>query len=280
MRLVDRFRTRGDPDEQRPDVRALHDAMKRAADGAGGAQGDVYSHLAHAKLWVYTIGTATDPERLRAQADLSGHVTIQFRVGRFSHGAFIACATTPARLAATGLGQPGDDMMTYPIQLLAWAARDGGHEVWVNPGSVPFGVLAGPVLASFADGLVPSAIDPEGQALIRTSHLAATAISTAIDPPAGLVETLAEVLRREPAVRRAVLIEQRLDASRVFMLLVVMDPTQVAALRERVGRRAAARLSPDDYFALQQVDEADSRLTAGDGSIEALARESFQDPRG
>jgi hypothetical protein len=267
MNSIRRILHRGDPEGGTPEVSALHAAMRRASEGSLEAEHEVFVRLEHMPLWVFTVGTSTDPERLQAQARLSGHVTMRFRSGRTADGAYIAVATTSARLVQSGLGQRGDDVVTMPIQMLAWAARDGGLTLVINPNSSPFVELGGPVLAAFADGGIPDAEDPEGSVEIRRDKMKQVETLNRSDVPEGLLETLQEAVAHEPDVHRAVLTEQRLGTSRVFVVLAVLFETDLPAVTDRVARYAATRLGPDDYFVFQAVDPMDPRLDEPDKAI-------------
>ena len=270
--VLDRIRGRV-ADERDPAVRALHAVMTNGADdhASPATSAALFRLLAESHLWAVVAGSY-NAERLRAQARLSGDARLQFRAGRTSEGeTFLPTATTAARLAQAGFAQPGDSLVRFPFRLLAQAARDGGlNALVINPGSVPMAHIAGPGLASFADGALPDPSAPDSRAMIGKATLGPCRPITRESVPAGLVDAAAAALVKELRIARGALVERSIGDGRVFTLLVVAsrpDP----ALNERVASQLVPFVGAADYVGVECVEPDDPRLADPERAITLLA---------
>ncbi len=264
MRLIDRL-TPGDKDERDPDVRAIHAAMANAGDHPSvDSNAALFARLAEAHLWTLTVGTPPNLERLAAQARLSGHATMEFRAGRTSEGeAFIPAATTRQRLIRSGLGQPGDSMVRLPLRFLANAARHGGADALiVNPGTIPFGYIAGPALATFADGGIPDPASPDRRANVRPDHMGPIEAIEADSFPVGVLDAATAAVQAETELVAASLVVRSQGSGRMFVILAVASgDADRNALNDRMAGRLVDLIGGANYFAVEYVDQQDPRLT-------------------
>lgn len=262
MKLLDRLKG-GDGDERLPEVRLLHATMTRAADHPSPeANSALYSALAQAHLWTLTAGQPASHERLMAQASLSGHARLEFRAGRTKEGeSYLPTATTRQRLIRSGLGQPGDAMVSLPFRFLADAARQGLDALVINPGTVPFGHIAGPVLATFADGGIPDPEAPERMLNVRPDQPGPIESLDADALPAGLLDVAVGATRAEPQIACASLVVRVLGEGRVFVILVVAaESVDRQALRDRLAGQIVGLIGGENYFAVEYVARDDPRL--------------------
>jgi SseB protein N-terminal domain len=262
MRLLDRLMG-GDEEERAPDVRSLHAAMTKAADHPSPeANAALFARLAEAYLWTVTVGQPPSLERLTAQARLSGHADMEFRAGRTDDGeTYFPTATTRRRLARSGLGQPGDAMVRLPFQFLADAARQGLDTLVINPGTVPFGHIAAPALATFADGGIPHPAAPDRLAKVRPDRQGPLEPLDADTLPAGLLDAAIVATSAEPGIVAASLVVRSLGGGRVFVILaVVIGDIDRNALNDRLGDRVVGLIGHANYFAVEYVAEKDPRL--------------------
>jgi hypothetical protein len=193
-----------------------------------------------------------------------------FRAGRTAQGeTFLPAATTQQRLIRAGLGQPGDTMLQAPLRFLANAARDAGVDALViNPGTVPFGHLAGPELSIFADGGVPDGAAPDHLAAARPEALGAVEFIDENTFPAGLVGAATVAVRMERQVRGAALVCRSVAGGRVFEILAVGDGVADGrALNDRLAARLTRFIGPEDYFGVEFVAVGDPRLSDPDRAV-------------
>jgi SseB protein N-terminal domain len=262
MSLLDRLMG-GDKDERSPHVRSLHAAMTRAAEHPSpDATAELYPMLAQSRLWTITVGQPASLDRLMAQARLSGRADIDFRAGRTQDGeTFLPAGTTRQRLVRSGLGQPGDAMVQAPFWFLAFAARRGLDALVINPGTVPFGHIVGPELATFADGGIPDPAAPDRKLKVRPDQLGPIATLDIDTLPAGLLDGLINATRAEPQVSGASLVVRALGDGRVFVVLgVVAEDADRRALTDRLADEVAGLIGGTNYFAVEYVARDDPRL--------------------
>lgn len=123
--------------------------MNGAADDPSPEKlGALVDGLMQSSLWVAIEGTyATN--QLAIGRSLAGSSPARFRVGRSDEGeTFLPTATTRDRLVSSGYPLAGDTLAEFSFEVLAQVAFLAELDCLViNPGSVPFGRIARPLLA-------------------------------------------------------------------------------------------------------------------------------------
>ncbi len=238
--------------------------MTRAAEHPSPeANATLFAQLADAHLWTLTVGPPPDSERLTAQARLSGFAKMSFRAGRSIEGErFFPAATTSARLRQSGLDQPGDSMTRLPFRLVAHAARESGLAIAINPGGGPFGHLAPPAVATFADGGIPSAMAPDREATVSLAAREPIAPLATDALPVGLLEAATNAGRAEPDIAAASLVVRPFGEGREFGFLAVLRrPVDEEALTRRLAGQLVGLIGPENYLTVEYVREDDPRLS-------------------
>lgn len=264
MRLLDRVMG-GDEEERSPAVRSLHAAMRRAADHPSAeAYAAFFALLAESHLWTVTAGQQPSLERLAAQARLSGHAAMDFRAGRTADGkAYLPATTTRQRLAGLGIGQPGDEMIRASFRFLASAALYGGSDTLiVNPGTVPFASIVGPLLATFADGGIPDSAAPTRLARIKPDALGPLESFELDVLPTGLLEALTSATKAESQITAASLVVRSHGSGRIFVVLALASGhLDRQALNDRLAKQVVDLIGGANYFTVEYVAEDDPRLS-------------------
>ena len=263
MKYLDRL-LGGDKEERSSDVRALHAALRSAADRPlTEANGAWYLLMAQAQLWTFTVGEPASAERLVAQARLSGSAEMSFRASRTRDGeTYLPAATTRRRLVRSGLGKPGNSMVRLPFRVLAYAAESGGLDALViNPGTVPFGHVAGPGLTAFADGGIPDPAAPEQRLTVDPDQRGPIESLDMAMLPEGLLDAAKVATRAEPQIAAASLVVCALGRGRLYLVLaVVPDRADQQSLTDRLAARTVDSIDSGNYLAVEYVAPDDPRL--------------------
>jgi hypothetical protein len=257
------FRSRGgDAEEREPGVRSLHRIMERAANEPSlAASNDLIRSLMEAELWTIEIADVAHP---------SATGGVEVRIGRTRDGeVFFPVGTTKARLIAWGGLEPGDMLVRAPFRVLAGRARaSGAYSLVINPGSVPMGRIAGPALATVADGGIPDAADPGAKATVKTDQLGPIDRIDIHSLPPGMADAAVAALRAETTVEAASLVQRSLGMGRAYVLLVVVNSETVrSALADELARHVSPFIGERDYVLVEHVLATDPRLTHQDRAI-------------
>ncbi len=261
MSLFNRFRG-GDAEESEPGVQSLHRIMERAASDSSIEASDALIHsLLGAELWTVEVGGTTRPST-------SGGVEV--RIGRTRDlEVFFPVGTTKARLIAWGGLEPGDTLVRAPFRVLAERARaSGAYSLVINPGTVPMGRIAGPALATVADGGIPDSADPGAKATVKSDQIGPIERIDIHSLPSGLNDAAVAAVRAEATVEAASLVLRSLGIGRAYVLLVVVNgEIDRSSLGDRLARRVSPFIGEPNYFLVEHVLADDPRLTHPDRAI-------------